>query len=124
MFHFPQNSLWMQANCAPVCEACLSLDYDHRCPAIPNHASSSMNALQPGGLNALFERIVTHDFYHRYKPKALSMPHNTTMKQVDTVDGPWVVVLDDFLTDEECDRLIQLGTDKGYEQSTSLRNGM
>lgn len=33
------------------------------------------------------------------------------------VGGPWVVVLDNFLTDEECDRLIELGGIEGYKRS-------
>lgn len=102
----------------------MSLDYDHRCPSIPDYSTSTTNALRPGGLNALFERMIKHEFHQKYKPKALSMPHNSTVKQDDAVDGPWVVVLENFLTDEECDRLIQLGTEKGYELSTSLRNGV
>lgn len=114
----------MHANCAPVCEACLSLDYEHRCPSIPDYSTSAMNALQPGGLNELFERMIKHDFYQKHKPRALSMPHNSIVQQDDAVDGPWVVALENFLTDEECDRLIQLGTEKGYELSTSLRNGV
>ncbi|VEU34285.1 unnamed protein product [Pseudo-nitzschia multistriata] len=32
--------------------------------------------------------------------------------------GPWIVVLDGFLTDEECDALIQQGDSIGREQST------
>ena len=31
---------------------------------------------------------------------------------------PWVVSIDGFLTNEECDRLIELGESKGYDQST------
>jgi hypothetical protein len=36
------------------------------------------------------------------------------------VDGPWVVTLDNFLSDEECDRLIKLGYDRGYERSKDV----
>ena len=34
------------------------------------------------------------------------------------IGGPWIVVLDDFLTEEECDRLIELGDLLGRERST------
>ena len=38
------------------------------------------------------------------------------------VDGPWVVTIDDFLTNEECLHLIQFGYDIGYKR-TVLEEG-
>jgi prolyl 4-hydroxylase len=35
-------------------------------------------------------------------------------------DGPWVIILDDFLSPAECDRLLQLGRDIGYQRSEDV----
>jgi len=35
-------------------------------------------------------------------------------------DGPWVVTLENLLSDEECDRLVQLGHNEGYERSMDV----
>jgi prolyl 4-hydroxylase len=73
----------------------------------------------------LFERIITHPYYKQFQPQVLSMPHNSTihLDKSKVVDGPWIIVLDNFTTPEECDRIIELGTERGYEPSTSLRHG-
>jgi prolyl 4-hydroxylase len=121
----------MNANCAPFCETCLLLDYDHRCPSLDQQEQSPLNAIsQPGDLNKLFERIVNDEVFEKlYQPQVLSRPTvvSTSDSSSDSSkppDGPWIVVLDHFLTDEECQSLIQHGTEKGYQVSTSLRNGV
>ena len=63
----------------------------------------------------MFRRIVAEE--NQYKPKVLSMPNPT---EEGIVDGPWVVVLQNFTTDEECDRLIELGAIEGYKQSADV----
>jgi hypothetical protein len=50
-------------------------------------------ALQPHDLNALFEKIVTDN--KQYSPAVLSKPNAT---EEGVVDGPWVVVLENFIT--------------------------
>jgi prolyl 4-hydroxylase len=35
-------------------------------------------------------------------------------------DGPWVVTLENVVSQEEADKLIQLGRDRGYERSTNV----
>ena len=34
--------------------------------------------------------------------------------------GPWVVVLDDFVTEDECTKLIELGHVEGYKRSSDV----
>ena len=41
-------------------------------------------------------------------------------KDVDIGESPWVVTFDNFLTDEECDHLIQQGYKNGYKRSTDV----
>lgn len=90
-------------------------------------------------LDAMFRRIIGELPYPsapgetypivpgvNYTVKVLSRPSfdpdvNTKMSR-DWIDfhtgGPWIVVLDDFLSPEECDRLITLGDLLGREKST------
>jgi prolyl 4-hydroxylase len=79
----------------------------------------------PGDLNQFFEEVVDNaegkgDYYKQFKPKALSRPakrsDGTTVPSVQK-DGPWVVLLEDFLTSKEAERLVQIGHNQGYEGS-------
>ncbi|KAI2513149.1 ShK toxin domain [Fragilaria crotonensis] len=95
----------VETECAPVCETCELLDHKHWCPmdeGVPP-------ALKPGDLHLLFERIVTEEYYQEYEPKVLSMPAtnadmNTTIGPDGCIitDGPWLILLDNFLTADEC----------------------
>lgn len=57
----------------------------------------------------MFERI-TSDPKNKENLTILSQPPK----------GPWVITLDNFLTDEECDTLIRLGDERGYERSRDV----
>jgi prolyl 4-hydroxylase len=94
----------MQINCAPACETCDQLDFNTRCPFDKN----APLVWQPGDLNAMFERITTDPIYQeKHTPQILSQPPK----------GPWVVVLDNVVSAEECQKLIELGGEVGYEVS-------
>merc|ERR1711933_156989 len=77
-----------------------------RCPI-----DESSNAIvESDDLIKMFERISDSSEgseYEKLKPNILSKK-------------PWIVTFDSFLSDEECDRLIELGEDMGYKRSTSL----
>ena len=129
---------WMVMNCAPVCQTCELLDFQIRCP-IPEDAVDALdNNGGDNGLHALFERIVRErDFSTKqidggmesldYNVEILSRPGGGTGEPTDKViDGPWVVALDNFLSSEECDKLIEVGQSLGYEPSLetqTLANG-
>lgn len=57
--------------------------------------------------------------YHT-QVEILSRPttNNELDEDNDNEDGPWVIVIDDFLSIEECEYLIELGHELGFEQST------
>lgn len=106
------NPAYMEIQCAPACLSCHKLLFESRCPMPAN--ASDMNIWKPGDLDRMFETI-EREFPHAqviYKP---GMKVNTTGK-----DAPWVIVIDDFLTQEECERLIELGTERGYERSSDV----
>jgi prolyl 4-hydroxylase len=108
-----------QINCAPVCESCEQLHIDARCPMDP----TASNAWNPGDLNAMFERIVTDPAYAAYQPKVLSRPSyapGDTNETADYTIGLWMVMFDSAVSDEEADRLRELGEIQGYERSSDV----
>ena len=106
----------MTVQCAPVCSSCDQLLFETRCP---------MQELPPdvwksGDLHRMFERIVTDPYYVKelgYQPQIILQPSINGSSQD---DAPWVVLVDHFLTDEECDTLIHLGQERGYERSMDV----
>jgi prolyl 4-hydroxylase len=110
----------MLTNCAPVCSSCEQLHIETRCPLDPN----AVDAMQPGDLNQMFTRIVTDPAYQQYQPKVVSRPTLAPGDTKETADyrvgGPWMVVFENALSDEEADRLIELGGNEGYERSADV----
>ena len=106
----------MQLQCAPACQSCHLLSFDARCP----FDRDAPSIWKPGDLNAMFERLTTDPYYvEQYSPTILSRPRpNENNTQED--DGPWLVVLENVATPEDCERMIQLGSDRGYEQSQDV----
>lgn len=116
------NAEFMQSNCAPACQTCHLLDSTLRCPI----EEGNELAYKPGDLNALFERIVDDadgtGEYRRYNPRVLSRPKvkaDGTTVSVEK-EGPWVVVLENFISDKETDALIEAGAQKGYQRSSDV----
>ncbi len=59
----------------------------------------------------MFERLTTDPYYvEKYEPEILSRPP----------EGPWVITLEHVTTEEQCDRLIKLGADRGYTRSKDV----
>jgi len=115
-----KNPNYMRTNCALACQTCLHLDMEQRCPL-----DRSTDALHPGDLNKLFENIVekSKDEFANLKPVVLSRPSidpEDEGKEPSYQLGPWVVAFDNFLSDEECDRLIDLGHELKYERSSNV----
>ena len=106
---------YMVVQCAPACQTCELLDFETRCPYAPNDPT----ALNDGDMNSMFENMILME---EYSPTILSRPSNSTSEENDNdvIDGPWVVTLDDFLTPEECNRLIELGGTVGYLESADV----
>jgi prolyl 4-hydroxylase len=112
------NREYMTLNCAPVCKTCDQLSMSKRCPI---DLEKMPNAWKPGDVNAFFTNITTLEEYKQYEPKVLSAPSYLAGDIEETadykVDGPWVVILDNVVTESEAERLIELGAIEGYEQS-------
>ena len=124
-----EYELYMTIHCSPACNTC-----DLLADVCPFDESTDIFQ-QPGDLNRMFERLVgeaepfdgvpDYNFYIHSRPS-----HPPEMKLNNKVEGqpegeeksyiigPWVITIDDFLTDEECDHLIELGALEGYKKST------
>jgi prolyl 4-hydroxylase len=100
------NPRYMTLQCAPSCQTCDKIDFEARCP----WDKSKPSILKEGDLNKLFTRLTTEPCYQKYEPTIHSSPPS----------GPWVVTLENLLTPEECDRLIELGAEEGYEISRDV----
>jgi prolyl 4-hydroxylase len=105
------NPAYMQLNCAAACLSCEQLAFETRCPLMENLEET--NTWKPGSLNQMFERIV-RDYPTTTILSRPATPHEPVE------DRPWVVLVDDFLTDEECDAMVELGTQRGYERSSDI----
>lgn len=108
-----------QAKCGPVCQSCDYLSVETRCPLDPD----AVDALYPGDVTKIFNRIQMDASLKQYQPKVLSRPNYLEGDTPETADyqiGPWMVVFDNAITDEEADRLIELGGIEGYERSADV----
>lgn len=114
-----KNPAYMHINCAPVCRTCEQLHVETRCP-LDAHA---VDALYPGDLDKMFERITTEPSFKQYEPIVLSRPsyafgdgpNNTTYNI-----GIWMIQFESVLSHEEADRMIELGGIRGYERSKDV----
>lgn len=109
----------MKTKCAPVCQSCDYLSIETRCPLDPN----AVDALYPGDITKMFERILTEPSIQQYKPKIVSRPDYLEGDTAGTADykiGPWMVLFENAITDEEADRLIELGGVEGYQRSADV----
>jgi prolyl 4-hydroxylase len=109
----------MKFKCAPVCESCEETDFDVRCKLDPD----AVDALYPGDLNRLYESITTNPAFEQYGIKILSRPSYPPGDSAETTDyqiGPWIVVFENALTDEEADRFIELGSKVGFTKSGTV----
>ena len=103
----------MKTKCAAVCQSCVHLTREGRCPIDPNEP----NVWGPGDLDKMFSRLTEEPYLSKYDVKILSSPHgdNTTI-----LEGPWVITMENVLSPEEAQTIIELGSELGYERSTAI----
>jgi prolyl 4-hydroxylase len=97
----------MMKTCAPVCTSCDFLTLQKRCPLDPN----AVDVWQPGDLNKMFEKLTSEPYKSKYEVEILSSPKT---------DAPWVITMENVISAEEAIRLIELGYQLGFEQSTEV----
>jgi prolyl 4-hydroxylase len=129
---------YMIEECAPACQLCDQLISHEEAMIVEGCVPDiQSNIFGPGDLNKMFERIVgelsddgqegqndMNSIIPREDIQILSRPghpHDFEGNDNDPTDyviGPWIITIDNFLTSQECDRLVKLGAKLGYERST------
>jgi len=84
-----KNPRYMKIHCALACDTCDFADFGTRCVIDP----LATPAVQPGDMDAMFERISTSAEIAALEPRVLSRE-------------PWVVVFDEFMSAEEADAVL------------------
>lgn len=67
----------------------------------------------PGDLDKMFRKLSSEPYKTKYDVKVLSSPDGERR-------GPWALTMENFVSDEEADRLIELGASEGYVRSTDV----
>eukprot|EP00980_Cylindrotheca_fusiformis_P010140 scaffold2253_cov119-Cylindrotheca_fusiformis.AAC.15 len=91
-----------------MCKSCDYLSIEGRCPIDPN----APRAWEEGDLDKMFEKLTQEPYLSKYSVEVLSSPATT--------DGPWVITMEDVVSPEEAERLIELGSEEGYRRSTDV----
>jgi len=116
-----KNPGFMKTKCAPVCKSCDQLSVETRCPI---DMEVMHNIWEKGDVNKFFTNLTTLPENQKYGVKVLSRPDYLSGDTAETADymgnGPWAVLLENFISDEEADRLIELGAAEGYERSSDV----
>jgi prolyl 4-hydroxylase len=102
------NPTYMKKSCAPVCHSCEQLSIETRCPIDPEAPHAWKN---PGDLDRMFRKLSTEPYLSRHSVQVLSSPET---------NGPWVITMENVVTEEEAIRLIDLGAAEGYERSKDV----
>lgn len=98
----------VKLSCGPSCRSCMYLDDDVRCGGTLEQLP---NAFSAGSVDKMFQRIVRD-----YDVQILSQP-------TEEEDKPWIITIDDFVSDEEIDLILEYGQKTGYEQGGLVFNG-
>jgi 2OG-Fe(II) oxygenase superfamily len=99
------------------------LAYTHYqcCKTRRTYLENGPDAWKSGELDKMFQRIVQDPhFQAEYHTQVLSSPDMTygnNNDDVDNIRNPWVVMLENFITPNEAERLIELGAEAGYMES-------
>ena len=105
---------FMENNCASACQMCHVLSYETRCPVDKEKMRQENVFQKPGDLNGMFERILSDAVIERDFGPVIAHsrpggdPGNSTI-----IDGPYIITIDNFLTEEECTVLRNHGNNSG-----------
>lgn len=96
---------WMVANCPKTCDMCDIIDRKDRCLRSKLNISDEP-WIKPGELHTLFEGMLERG--KDFSPQVVSREP----------DGPWMIVFDNFVNDEEIEAFLKWGKFYGFTRST------
>ena len=112
------NPGWMIVNCCKSCDDTEGygqlLDSKVRCTR--ERLNATIPAWKEGSLNDVFSSWASDEKYEQYKPKVISSPNKAFDAEH---DGPWIMVFDSFLDEDEINALM-IGSSygDGFQRST------
>ncbi|KAL3827246.1 hypothetical protein ACHAXA_004721 [Cyclostephanos tholiformis] len=131
-----KNPSYMKMKCAPSCQTCDLIDISNRCPPLGDNVRPG---LLPGELNAMFERIVNtapgnrtdhlvidegmtnYTVYVHSRPGPLNDNEEPIVSvNSDLEQPPWIISFENFISEEECEHLIDLGYKSEYKRSEDV----
>lgn len=99
--------------CPLACRTCEDTEQFHRC-AGRRHPLAPAAMDRKSGLDSLFQSIKSGgEEWDAYRPEFVSYPNENEGDG----DDPYIVILQDFLSDEEADHLVSLGSALGWTPS-------
>lgn len=133
-----EERAFMGKTCPAACQDCQMIDYKNRCPI-----DEDTNIFDPGEMSEMFKRILeecgedTSSFSSENLPAGgthpfgqvtvISSPYDDmtnylSEEEIQKMDEfsplPWMLLIDGFLSEEECDKLVSFGDSTGYERSS------
>lgn len=131
------NKAYMKTKCAPSCQTCEMIDMKARCPPLGDDVKPG---LVSGGLNAMFERILdtapgnqtdgeveiepgmtNYSVVVHSRPEPRKEGEEPSISRtLDLEQDPWIITFENFLTEEECKHLIDMGHKSNYERSEDV----
>ena len=111
---------FMENNCAPACRMCHLLSYETRCPVDQEETKKENVFQKPGDINRMFERILNNEALERDFGPVIARsrpggdPNNSSI-----INGPYIITIDNFLTEDECAVLRYHGSNTGEGFSRS-----
>ena len=107
--------VFMMNRCPLACQMCEELESFHSCTG--RRHPNSQPSFQSGELNSFFERKRAGDEWTEYEPIFVSYPN---AEKKENKDDPYVVLLQNFLSEEEANHLQSLGSEIGWERASSV----
>ena len=113
-----KNPGMMKKSCAPACHSCHFLSIEGRCPIDDDTA---LHIWKPGDLDAMFEKLTSEPYAAQYETQVLASPEgDKDGDNSNTMNRPWVITLENIITEEEALKLIELGAVEGYKRSSDV----
>ncbi|KAL3905229.1 MAG: hypothetical protein SGARI_004564 [Bacillariaceae sp.] len=90
-------------NCGPMCKSCEMLTVEGRCKIDPD----AVPIWKEGSLDAMFTKLTSEPYKSEYDVEVISRE-------------PWIITMENILSDDDADHIVELGHVKGYKRSMNV----